>query len=425
MDPKRASTVPNGRHRGPAWAYELPGEGDRFGDYVVHEALGQGGMGTVFRARDAVLERDVALKLIHPSLVGREDFRGMFLGEARCMASIAHPNVVQVFALGNHQEVPFIAMELLSGGSVQERILAEGPLELDEALPILRDVAEGLSAIHRAGRVHGDVKPANVLLTEEGDRAALTDMGVSFTVGADDGALRGTPAYLAPERTTSAPVPAELQPRADVYGLALLAFEMLTGRLPFEADLTAEMLDQHAMAEVPRPSSLDDFVDPRVDEPLLRALRKDPLERTATPLELVEQLEEAAELESDGEELRFLVVDDDDDWRTMLCRVLESRFPFATVEQASDGAAGVAAALAAPPDVALLDLNMPGLDGKDLTGVLRELAPAERMPIVVLSGEGGARDWQALRELGADRFFVKPCPFDELCDSIERLVGWR
>jgi serine/threonine-protein kinase len=425
MDADRAATVLNGRHRGPVWAYEPPKEGDGFGSYVIGEVLGRGGMGTVFRAKDLLLERDVALKLIHPSLVARASIRRLFLEEARTMASIAHPNVVQVFATGLQDDVPFIAMELLTGGSLERHIIETGPFSLADALPILRDVAQGLTAIHRSGRVHGDVKPANVLLSDAWDRAAVTDMGLSFRMGTDDGKLRGTPEYLAPERGTGVPPPPELQPRADVYGLAVLAFELLTGRLPFESGRTAQStMAKHVDEEPRRPSSLHMAVDPRVDEPLLRALRKDPTERTATPLELVRELE-GGRVGSSEARLRFLVVDDDDGWRGLLTRALESRFPHATVDHASDGARGLAVAQSAPPHVALIDLNMPELNGVELTTALRELAPPERMSIVVLSGQGSSNDWQVLRQRGADRFFIKPCPLDEVCDSIERLLSAR
>ncbi|HJL19296.1 MAG TPA: protein kinase [Sandaracinaceae bacterium LLY-WYZ-13_1] len=423
MDPELAATVPHGGRRGPVNEPALPTAGDRFGPYRIEATLARGGMGTVFRARDLNLDRAVALKLIHPGLFHRQDIRQMFHDEARSMASLSHPHVVPIYALGYHDEVPFIAMEYFAGGTLEER-LEDGPLSLDEALPILRAVAEGLGAIHASGRVHGDVKPANVLFSRDGERIALTDMGLSFELGADDGTLRGTPAYMAPERAAEQPTPRRLQSRVDVYGLAVLAFEVLTGRLPFEAETTDALIAMHAHDAPPRASEVCWDVEPAVDEPLLRALGKDPRQRTATCAELVEQLEEAAvdAAVEPSTPPRLLVADDDPDWRQLLVRVLEKRFVGATVEEASDGKSAIAVALAEPPDLALIDLNMPGFDGVELTAALRELAPAERLPIVVLSGEGGARDWHALRDAGADRFFVKPCPFDELCDVVERLL---
>jgi serine/threonine-protein kinase len=417
--PPGAAPAASGR-----WSQPLPREGERFGPYRIQRLLGDGGMGVVLRARDEPLERDVALKLIQPELLSRESIRAAFLEEARAMASIRHPNVVHVYSLGQERGHPYFAMELFDDGNLERRLRERGPLAPAAALPILRAVGRGLAAIHRRGRIHGDVKPSNVLLTAEDDRVALTDMGLSHLLGdPDGGTVQGTPAYLAPERAMALAVPAHAQPRQDVYALAVVAFELLTGRLPFEAERADRLLELHAHAEPPPASRLRPELGPRFDVPLLRALRKDPSERTATALALVEELEEALGSDGDGRGLRFLVVDDDPDWRELLGRALVRRFPGAQVEGASDGRLGLAAARHHPPDAALIDLDMPELGGIELTHALRELAPPEAMSVVVLSGRGGASDWRLLRRLGADRFFVKPTPFDELCDTLEKLLA--
>lgn len=404
----------------------IPSAGERFGHYRIQRLLGDGGMGVVLRARDEPLDRDVALKLIQPELLGQRAIRDAFLEEARAMASIRHPNVAQVYALGDEAGHPYFAMELFDGGNLEAQIRAVGAMAPARALPIVRGVARALVAIHRRGRLHGDVKPPNVLLSAEGDRVALTDMGLSHRLGDEgSGVVRGTPAYLAPERITGAPPPAWAQPRQDVYALAVVAYELLTGRLPFVDVRADRLLAMHAYDPPPAPSTIRPALGTHFDGPLFRALDKNPLTRTACALTLFEELEAAHGRGPDTSGLRFLVVDDDDDWREMLTAALTKRFPGAHVDGAPDGVRGIEAARAHAPDVALIDLDMPALNGVELTSELRELAPAERLPIVVLSGQGGASDWRVLRELGADRFFLKPTPFDELCDTIRRLLERR
>ncbi|HJL19990.1 MAG TPA: protein kinase [Sandaracinaceae bacterium LLY-WYZ-13_1] len=422
MDSELAPTLP-GSPIGPVLVCTLPRAGDLFGHYRVERALGDGGMGVVFRARDEILDRPVALKLIRPSLMHDPAVRRAFHEESRAMAALAHPNVVRIYDRGEVGGVGFIVMELFAGGSLLETLAGGARMDLAEALPVLRDVARGLTAVHERGLVHGDVKPANVLLGAVGGRAAVTDMGLSFRQGDDDGRLRGTPGYVAPERIAGVISPASLQPRIDVYGLAVTAWEMLAGRRLREAARSDEPPGAHTRSEEP-PSlrSMRPSLPAGVDEVLRRGMHPDPRERTATPLALVEALESVARGAA-RPSVRFLLVDDDGGYRSALSRVLARRFPGATIEGFADGLSGLSCARADAPDVALVDLCMPGLDGRAVTAALRALAPPERLRIVVLSGEGGAREWRELRGLGADRFYVKPVPLDELCDSLERLLA--
>ncbi|RZO56937.1 MAG: response regulator, partial [Sandaracinaceae bacterium] len=393
------------------------------GAYEIQRLLGQGGMGIVLRAHDTTLHRDVALKLVHPALSASPIAREAFLEEARAMAAIRHPNVVQIHSCGTEGNLSYFVMELFDGGSLETKLMRVGSLAPEEALPILRSIAKGLAAIHAVGRIHGDVKPSNVLLGTRESQIALTDMGLSRALGRDEPSteVRGTPAYISPERATALTVPPDLQPRQDVYSFAVMAVELLTGRLPFESGEPQKLLEMHANETPPDPSSLAPGLDKRLDAPLLRALLKNPRERTATPMQLVDELEKA--LRGTHRQLRVLVVDDDADWREMLAIAITHRFPEAIVEGASDGELGIAAAEREAPDIALIDLNMPGLNGVELTSALRALAPKGKLPIIVMSGEGGARDWKILRALGADRFFVKPVELEELFATVERLVS--
>ncbi len=405
----------------------VPAVGDVLaGQYRVERWLGDGGMGLVLAARDLKLQRDVALKLVQPELLASASVRRTFEAEARTMAALTHPNVVTLHTLAEDGGRPFLVMELVDGPSLAHVLRERGRLPLSEALPILRAVADGLAALHEAGLSHGDVKPSNILLGP-GRAAKLTDMGLShLLIENAGGVVRGTPSYMPPERARGIAVARELLPRQDVYALAVTAYELLTGRLPFVSSRPDALIDQHAHAAPPAPSSVWPELPPALDGPLLAAMHKDAEHRTETPLEFVEQLEGASRLPArPGERVRLLVVDDDEDWLALIDHAVRRRLPGVEVRLARDGQEALAIAERERPSAALVDLRMPRVDGEALTRALRDLAGPEEMPIVVLTGEGSGRDWRRLRRLGADRFFVKPVILDELCDSLEGLLRAR
>ncbi len=383
-------------------------------------------MGLVLAARDLKLERDVAIKLVQPELLCSLAVRRSFEAEARAMAALSHPNVVTLHTLAEDEGRPFLVMELVNGPSLAQVLRERGRLPVREALPILRAIAEGLGALHEAGLIHGDVKPSNVLLGP-GRVVKLTDMGLSQLLCENPGGVvRGTPSYMPPERARGLALPRELLPRQDVYALAVTAFEMLTGRRPFVSSRPDVLIDAHASTEPPRASEVCPELTPAFDGPLAAAMEKDPERRTETPLALVEQLERASALPARaGEQLRVLVVDDDEDWLALIESAIHRRLPGVEVVLARDGEEALEHAREHAPSAALVDLRMPRVDGEALTRALRGLAGSDEMPIVVLTGEGSGRDWRRLRRLGADRFFVKPVILDELCDSVETLLRAR
>lgn len=423
-------TVPGGNARTPCekpFSGAVPAVGDVLGgQYRVERWLGDGGMGLVLAARDLKLQRDVALKLVQPELLCSASVRRSFEAEARAMAALSHPNIVTLHTLAEDEGRPFLVMELVDGPSLAHVLRERGRLPIGEALPILRAVADGLSALHEAGLIHGDVKPSNILLGP-GRIVKLTDMGLSQLLTENvGGVVRGTPSYMPPERALSLDVPRSLLPRQDVYALAVTAFEVLTGRLPFVSSRPDVLIDKHAREAPPAPSAVWPELPPALDAPILAAMHKDPERRTATPALFVEQLERASRLPARPKErVRLLVVDDDEDWLALIERAITHRLPGVEVRLARDGEEALALARRERPSAALVDLRMPRVDGEALTRELRALAGPEEMPIVVLTGEGSGRDWRRLRRLGADRFFVKPVILDELCDTLEALLRAR
>jgi beta-lactam-binding protein with PASTA domain/predicted Ser/Thr protein kinase len=251
------------------------------GRYHVESRIAGGGMATVYLALDRRLDRDVALKVMHQELTGDDDFVSRFIREARAAARLSHPNVVQVYDQGEDDGLLYLAMEYLPGRTLRESLTERGALTIREALRVLEPVLDALAAAHRAGIVHGDVKPENVVLTDDG-RAKVADFGLAragaatLTSAASE-RLLGTAAYLAPELLTRGIADA----RADVYAVGILLYEMLTGRQPFTGDDALQVARRHVVEAVPPPSMLVGHVPVELDDLVTAATATDPDQRPA------------------------------------------------------------------------------------------------------------------------------------------------
>jgi serine/threonine protein kinase/beta-lactam-binding protein with PASTA domain len=233
---------------------------------VLRSELGRGGMATVHRAWDQVLDREVAVKLLHDHLAADPAFLDRFRREARAAAALSHPNVVGVHDWGETEQGAYLVLQLVDGPSLRDVLRARGRLTSAEALGVLQPAAAGLAAAHRAGLVHRDVKPENLLLGRDG-LVRVTDFGLAraaasatTTFGTD--VLVGSPHYLSPEAVLGQP----LDPRADVYGLGIVLFECLTGRPPHEGDSPYATAVAHTTRPVPAPSTLLPGIPRAVDE---------------------------------------------------------------------------------------------------------------------------------------------------------------
>jgi len=256
--------------------------GDVFAGYRIEQTLGRGGMGVLYLALEPGLERRVALKLIAPEAAADEVFARRFAEESKIAASIEHPNVVPIYAAGEENGVPFIAMRYVSGSDLGKRLGREGRLEPAAATALIAQVGNGLDAIHAAGLVHRDVKPANVLLGGGGgeDHAYITDFGVARNVSTESGLTQtgrfvGTLDYVAPEQISGATVDA----RADVYALGCLLFKLLTAEVPFPKDGEAARLYAHLNDPPPAPSLYATEVPMALDDVVIRAMSKTPDDR--------------------------------------------------------------------------------------------------------------------------------------------------
>lgn len=210
------------------------------GKYEVLRLLGSGGMGTVYEARDPVLERRVAVKVLAADLARQAELRERFLREAQAAGRLRHPNIVQVYDVGESNGRLFLAMEFVAGSDL-ERIIQDVPLSIEWKLDLLRQVCEGLGHAHKHGVIHRDVKPANIRVTPTGD-VKIMDFGIALLQSATSltkrGLVLGSVHYISPEQVEGRPVDA----RADVFSVGAIAFELLSGKRPFEAEsVTAVM----------------------------------------------------------------------------------------------------------------------------------------------------------------------------------------
>ncbi|UQU66037.1 serine/threonine protein kinase [Couchioplanes caeruleus] len=247
------------------------------GRYTLLDVLGRGGMAVVWRARDEVLGRLVAVKLLAGRYAGDAQSRARIRDEARAAAALSHPHIAQIYDYGEAFDggrlTPYVVMELVHGITLQQRV-RDGRLEPREICTIGGQVAAALAAAHADGLVHRDVKPGNVMVTPDG--AKVVDFGLAATAGPvePDDELLGTPAYLAPERVIGGPV----EPASDVYALGVLLYRLLTGESPWTTDSTTQMLTAHVYVE-PAPLPQLTGVPPAVTDLVSRCLRKEPAER--------------------------------------------------------------------------------------------------------------------------------------------------
>jgi serine/threonine-protein kinase len=263
--------------------------GEAFGRYRIEAEIGRGGQAVVYRATQLDLDRQVALKVFDEGYLTRAGALERFRREAIAAGRLEHPRIVPVYDAGEIEGRAYISMRLIPGDTLAERIARGGPLPVDETLAMLADIAEALDFAHARGTIHRDVKPANILL-EPGGAAYLSDFGL---VRLDDmpgltrrGDWLGTAEYVSPEQVEGEPATA----RSDLYALAAVAFEALTGRAPFVRREPSAVLLAHVRDPIPEASSIAGGIPRAVDETLSRGLAKDPADRPATARRLVDEL---------------------------------------------------------------------------------------------------------------------------------------
>src|SRR6478672_6421876 len=227
------------------------------GQFQILQKIGSGGMGSVYKALQPAMNRMVAVKILHPKLANRKDLVSRFRREARAMSHLTHPNTVKVYLYGELEDGSlYIVMEFLDGKNLNQTVRAEGPMALERGLPILIQVCHALEEAHRAGIIHRDLKPENIFLSQQGgmkDFPKVLDFGLAKVserelrpgsiILTQEGMVFGTPEFMSPEQAQGK----VLDARSDVYSLAVILYEVLTGKLPFSARTPMEYIQKHVM----------------------------------------------------------------------------------------------------------------------------------------------------------------------------------
>lgn len=263
---------------------------ERIGRYTLLRKLGEGGMAVVYLAHDPDIERDVAIKVIARQFLNDPEFRARFKREARLIAALDHSAIVPIFDYGEANEQPYIVMRYLPGGALTQRLSGQ-PLRLEIALTIIERLAQALDAAHKRGIIHRDIKPGNVLFDADG-YAFLSDFGIAklmqgATSYTQTGGPIGTPEYMSPEQAAGGK---ELDARSDIYSLGVIAYQLLTGRMPFTGDTPMQMMYQHVNRPVPPINTRSLGLPAKVNGVILKALAKKPEGRYASASEFATTL---------------------------------------------------------------------------------------------------------------------------------------
>lgn len=391
-------------------------------------------MGQVFEALDHQLDRRVAIKVACPGPAV-----ALLRQEARALAAFRHPSLVTVHTLGQHRGLDFLVMERIYGLSLgrhlSTRYESGSAPDVDETIEVITAIAEGLAVVHRAGLAHRDVKPDNVMLTPD-HRIVLMDFGLvlpEYHV-ASQTRIAGSPPYMAPEALDNT-----VQPGAgrllDLYALGVVAFEMLTNTLPVRGENVAQLYDQHQTVAVPNIRERRMGIPQKLADIITELLAKDPNDRPQSAEAVAwrlramrdgfDEAERAVTIVPESEGLRVLIAEDNKDVARVLQFYVKQNLGEAVkIETAVDGEAAMVAIRRREPDLLLLDLHMPKMNGIEVCMALRGERLAERTTIISVSAGAQDDDKQLLYQLGIHHFVEKGTQLkDRLSAAIYDAMG--
>jgi CheY-like chemotaxis protein/predicted Ser/Thr protein kinase len=437
--------------------------GDVIADvYEVRSVLGSGAMGAVYDAHDRVLNRRVALKF---ALEAR--YEQSLLLEGQGLAAVHHAGLASIYTVGRHDGLSFLVMERVPGLSLRAhlgRIAAGARFPIEEAITVCRSIAETLAVVHRAGLAHRDVKPDNIILSSRG-RVVLVDFGLvlpEFAIAAER-RLVGTPSYMAPEALSG--VAAGAGHLLDVYALGAVLFELVAGKRPYSGATFSEVLMQHVASPVPdlaAESGLGDQLPHGLAALVQEMMAKDPAERPASTEIVAARLEQmmhapgparmviaapilqqiiggpatsgspiavttpAPAMPADEAPRAFtvLIVEDEPNIRQLMGMYVKMAQPLAEIRFADDGGVAISMLREHVPDLVLLDLHMPRVNGTEVCMYLRGAGVANDAAIVIVSAGAQEHDIELLRHLGIDGFLFKGRDtfFKELVVVVNRIA---
>ena len=260
--------------------------------YQLEKKIGSGGMADVYMAKDLLLDRIVAVKVLHSTFAEDEDFIVKFRHEAQSAGKLTHPNIVGIYDVGNDQGVHYIVMEFVEGITLKQYIQTHSQIPVDTAVRIAIEIGNALEVAHENGIIHCDIKPHNILLTETG-KVKVTDFGIARAINSatviDKRSILGSVHYLSPEQAAGD----KITEKTDIYSLGVVLYELLTHHLPFEGETAVSIALQHMQGEVPKPTKFNSLISPMLEECILTALQKDPDKRYHSVSDFVSELKMA------------------------------------------------------------------------------------------------------------------------------------
>ncbi len=394
------------------------------GAYEIRGVLGEGGMGEVYDAYDRVLNRRVALKVTRPNIAA--DY---LLLEGRALAAIHHPGIVTVHSMGKHRGLGFLVLERVQGLSLDRMIddrRARGEqFGVREALDLLIAIADALSVVHKAGLAHRDVKPGNVMLAP-GGRVVLMDFGLVLPNADRAGHRRvaGSVQYMAPEALTG-DVEAGAADLGDVYALGVVGFELLTGIIPFADGEPADVYRTKRKMPQPAISDYRSDVPESLANLIAQMMAPEAEDRPQGAETLLWQLRgvrtRSVSLQPGAPAFQVLVVDDDPDMRDALALYVRAAAPDAELELLGTGAEGVQSVRRRVPDLLLLDLDLPDMNGIEVCMILRGMDLGDGCMIVSITGRATRADVELLEQLGVRTLEKGPHLMEELVGIVQRM----
>jgi serine/threonine protein kinase len=390
--------------------------------YEIKAVLGAGGMGEVYDAHDRVLNRHVALKVVRSSIAPE-----YLLREGRALAAIHHPGVVTVHAMGEHNGTGFLVLERVRGLSLDrmldDRRARRERMPIGEALDLLVAVADALSVVHRAGLTHRDVKPGNVMLAP-GGRVVLMDFGLVLPHADRPGhkSVAGSLQYMAPEALTG-DVAEGAGAQLDVYALGVLGFELLAGSVPFEETLPLELYRLKVQQPGPRLDAVRSDVSAALSDAVTQMMAPEPHDRPQGAEAALWQLRALRARAASGEAVPFsvLIVDDDEDMRDALSIYVRAGAPDAVIEKTGEGKQAVRSVRRRVPDLLLLDLDLPDINGIEVCMLLRGMQLGDDCMVVSVSGRATRADVELLQQLGVRSFEKGPTLMTDLVALIREI----
>lgn len=432
------------------------------GKYKVIEELGRGGMGIVFLGKDIYLDRKVAIKFLLPEYENKPKVVRRFQREAQAMAKLTHPNVAQIYSFGVFGNHSYFVMEYIEGTSLEDKLEVlerkREYLPIIEACDILIDISKGLNAIHKEEIVHRDIKPGNIAIDVLKNRSVIMDFGLglikSQAPGKQSEIVAGTPAYMAPEMINGKELSLSEGIRSDIYSFGIMAFETLTGNLPFLSSNYLEVFQYHLHKEPPYPSSIRPGIPQSLDLVIHKCIQKDPNDRYANCDQILQDLMSIRMMElvdiqytnnknikvedqkkknnktnrdsfPSPMKIKVMIADLDHEFRESLYKFLKSVAPYCRINSASSGEMVLDKLKNDKIDILISSMELEDMSGLELIGLARVEGLLNNIFTIVTAQKGSLKDKEMLKRLGIKEFLVKPLDFDQISEIINKEFSIR